>query len=32
MAVVRNGRIEQIGAPRDVYPQTTNPLMLEATG
>jgi len=29
MAVVRNGRIEQIGAPRDVYPQTTNPLVLE---
>jgi molybdate transport system ATP-binding protein len=29
LAVVRNGRIEQIGAPRDVYPQTTNPLVME---
>ena len=29
LAVVRNGRIEQIGAPRDVYPPTTNPLVME---
>lgn len=29
LAVVRNGRIEQIGAPRDVYPQTTSPLVME---
>jgi molybdate transport system ATP-binding protein len=29
LAVLRNGRIERIGAPRDIYPQTTNPLMVE---
>jgi molybdate transport system ATP-binding protein len=29
LAVVRNGRIEQIGVPRDVYPPTTNPLVME---
>jgi len=32
MAVVRNGRIEQIGAPRDIYPPATNPLVMEASG
>jgi molybdate transport system ATP-binding protein len=30
LAVVRNGRIERIGAPRDIYPQT-NPLVMVAS-
>jgi len=29
LAVVRNGRIEQIGKPRDVHPHPTNPLVME---
>lgn len=29
LAVVRNGKIERIGAPRDIYPQTTNPVVME---
>lgn len=30
MAVVRNGAIERTGAPRDIYPQTNTPLIMEA--
>jgi molybdate transport system ATP-binding protein len=30
MAVVRNGTIERTGVPRDLYPQTNTPLVLEA--
>src|SRR5215216_389151 len=30
MAVVRNGTIERTGAPRDIYPQTNPPLVMEA--
>jgi len=30
MAVVRNGAIERTGAPRDIYPQTNTPLLMEA--
>ena len=30
MAVVRNGTIERTGAPRDIYPQTNTPLVMEA--
>ena len=30
MAVVRNGAIERTGAPRDIYPQTNTPLVMEA--
>ena len=30
MAVVRNGKIERTGAPRDIYPQTNTPLVMEA--
>jgi len=30
MAVVRNGTIERTGAPRDIYPQTNAPLLMEA--
>lgn len=30
MAVVRNGTIERTGAPRDIYPQTNTPLIMEA--
>ena len=30
MAVVRNGTIERTGAPRDIYPQTNTPLVIEA--
>ena len=30
MAVVRNGAIERTGAPRDIYPQTNAPLLMEA--
>lgn len=30
MAVVRNGTIERTGAPRDLYPQTNTPLVMEA--
>ena len=26
LAVLRNGKIERIGAPQDIYPQATNPL------
>ena len=29
LAVVRNGRVEQIGAPGDVYPHPTNSLVME---
>lgn len=29
MAVVRNGTIERTGAPRDIYPQTNTPLVME---
>lgn len=29
LAVVRNGRIERIGAPREIYPTATNPLIME---
>ena len=28
LAVLRNGTIERIGAPHDIYPQTTNPLVI----
>jgi ABC-type sulfate/molybdate transport systems ATPase subunit len=30
MAVVRNGTIERTGAPRDIYPQSSTPLVMEA--
>jgi ABC-type sulfate/molybdate transport systems ATPase subunit len=30
MAVVRNGTIERTGAPRDIYPQSSTPLAMEA--
>ena len=29
LAVVRNGRIERIGEPREIYPPATNPLLME---
>lgn len=31
LAVVRNGRIEQIGKPRDVFPDPLNPLVMSTT-
>ena len=31
LAVLRNGRIEKIGSPREVYPPTTNPLVMEVS-
>lgn len=31
MAVVRNGTIERTGAPRDIYPQTNTPIVMEGT-
>jgi molybdate transport system ATP-binding protein len=30
MAVVRNGKIERTGAPREIYPQNNTPLVMEA--
>ncbi len=29
MAVLRNGKIERVGAPREIYPNPTNPLVME---